>query len=51
MPKPHGHGMRAVLDFRAANLNSVPDRYTIREVGDWVDEVGLVGQKFSLLLT
>ena len=46
MPKPHGHGMRAVLDFRAANLNSVPDRYTIREIPrDCVDEVGLAGSK------
>ena len=45
VPKPHGHGMRAVLDFRAVNLNSVPDRYTIREVRDCVDEVGLLGSK------
>ena len=45
VPKPHGHGMRAVLDFRAVNLNSVPDRYTIREVRDCVDEVGLAGSK------
>ena len=45
VPKPYGHGMRAVLDFRAVNLNSVPDRYTIREVRDCVDEVGLAGSK------
>ena len=32
VPKPHGHGMRAVLDFREVNAASVPDRYTIREV-------------------
>ena len=44
-----GHGMRAVLDFRAVNLNSVPDRYTIREVRDCVDEVGLAGSKVSRL--
>ena len=51
VPKPHGHGMRAVLDFRAVNLNSVPDRYTIREVRDCVDEVGLAGSKvFSTCL-
>ena len=30
MPKPHGQGMRAVLDYRAVNLKSKPDRYTIR---------------------
>ena len=28
VPKPHGHDMRAVLDFRAVNLIYVPDRYT-----------------------
>ena len=37
--------MRAVLDFRSVNLNSVPDRYPIREVRDCVDEVGLSGSK------
>ena len=36
VPKPHGHGMRAVLDFR-----EVLDRYTIWEVRDCVDEIGL----------
>ena len=33
--------MRAVLDFREVNAASVPDRYTIREVRDCVDEIGL----------
>jgi putative transposase len=43
VPKPHGHGMRAVLDFRQINDASVPDRYTIREVRDCVDEIGMAG--------
>jgi transposase InsO family protein len=43
VPKPHGHGMRAVLDFRQVNDASVPDRYTIREVRDCVDEIGMAG--------
>ena len=52
VPKPHRHGMRAVLDFRAVYLNSVPDRYTIREVQDCVDEVCVsLSLKFFLLLT
>ena len=33
--------MRAVLDYRAINLRSKPDRYTIREIRDCIDEVGL----------
>ena len=37
----YGHGMRAVLDFHEVNAASVPDRYTIREVRDCVDEIGL----------
>ena len=43
VPKPHGQGMRAVLDYRAVNLKSKPDRYTIREVRDCIDEIGLAG--------
>jgi len=43
VPKPHGHGMRAVLDFRQINTASIPDRYTIREVRDCVDEIGMSG--------
>ena len=43
VPKPHGHGLRAVLDYRQLNLASVPDRYTIREVRDCVDEIGMAG--------
>ena len=33
--------MRAVLDFREVNNASVPDRYTICEIRDCVDEIGL----------
>ena len=45
VPKPHGHGLRAVLDFREVNNASVPDRYTIREVRDCIDEIGLADSK------
>ena len=41
VPKPHGHGMRAVLYFGEVNNASVQDRYTIREILDCVDEIGL----------
>ena len=41
VPKPHGHGMTAVWDIREVDNASVPDRYTIREVGYCVDERGL----------
>ena len=45
VPKPHGHGMRAVLDFREVNNAFVPDWYTIREIRDCVDEIGSAGSK------
>lgn len=32
--------LRIVLDYRAINLKSVPDRYCIKEVRECVDEVG-----------
>ena len=41
VPKPHEQGMRVVLDFRQINSASIPDRYTIREVRDCVDEIGM----------
>ena len=44
-PKPHGHGMRAVLDFREVNNASVPDRCTICEIRVCVDEIGLSESK------
>ena len=43
VPKQHGQGMRAVLDYRVVNLKSKPDRYTIREIRDCIDEIGLAG--------
>ena len=33
--------LRAVLDFRTINLNSMPDRYSMRDVRECLDEVGL----------
>ena len=35
--------MQAVLDYRAVNLKCKPDRYTIREIRDCIDEIGLAG--------
>ena len=50
VPKAGGRGMRAVLDFWQVNSASVPDRYTIREVRDCVNEIGLHGsQVFSTI--
>ena len=34
VPRPHGHGMQAVLDFREVNNALVPDRYTSCEIRD-----------------
>ena len=41
VPKPHGQGVRAVLDYRAVNLKSKPYTYAIREIRDCIDEIGL----------
>ena len=41
LPKPHSQGMHAVLDYHAVNLKSKPDRYTIREIHDCIDEIRL----------
>ena len=43
VPKPHGGGMRAVLDFRKLNTASLQDRYVIREIRECIDEVGAAG--------
>jgi hypothetical protein len=32
--------LRVVLDFRAVNLKSLPDRYCVEEVRECLDEVG-----------
>jgi hypothetical protein len=36
---------RAVLDFRALNTASIPDKYIIREIRACIDEVGAKGSK------
>ena len=41
VPKLHGQVMRAVLDYRAVNVKSKPDRYTIREIRDRINKIGL----------
>ena len=35
--------LRCVLDFRAVNARSLPDRYSIKEVRECIDEVGKAG--------
>ena len=30
-------------DYRAVNVKSKPDRYTIREIRDCIDKIGLAG--------
>jgi hypothetical protein len=37
--------MRCVLDYRGVNAKSLPDRYSIREVRECIDEVGRLGSK------
>ena len=43
--KAHGQGLRVVLDFRALNAASVPDKYSIREIRDCIDEIGQANSK------
>ena len=38
--KPHGGGLRVVQDFRQLNENTIPDKYSIREISDCIDEIG-----------
>jgi hypothetical protein len=46
--------LRVVLDFRAVNLKSLPDRYCVKEVRECLDEVGksrsLIFSTFDLTL-
>ena len=35
--------LRVVLDYRAVNAKSLPDRYTIKEVRECIDEIGRTG--------
>jgi transposase InsO family protein/ribonuclease HI len=49
VPQNHVEGealpLRVVLDYRRINTNSLPDRYSIREVREYVDEVGRSNSK------
>ncbi len=38
--KPHGNGLRLVVDFRDLNLASMEDRYVIREISECIDNIG-----------
>ena len=50
VPKPHGRGVRIVLDYRALNEKSVPDRYSIRTIDQCIEEIGRAGSTiFSFL--
>jgi hypothetical protein len=54
VPQNHIEGeplpLRVVLDYRRINAESLPDRYSIREVREYVDEVGRANSKiFSAL--
>ena len=50
VPNDGDRGMRTVLDFCQVSSASMPDRYTIREVRDCVNEIGLRGsQVFSTI--
>jgi hypothetical protein len=49
LPPNHPEGdpvpLRCVLDYRGVNAKSLPDRYSIREVRECIDEVGRLGSK------
>ena len=47
VPKASGRGMRAVLDFWRVSSASAPDRYTIREGRDCVDEIWVAWSQAS----
>ena len=40
VPKLHGRGVCIVLDYRALNEKSVPDRYSIRTIDQCIEEIG-----------
>ena len=40
VPKPHGGGLRIVLDYRRLNDATIEDKYMIREVQECIDEIG-----------
>ena len=41
VPKPHSQGIRTVLNYRTVNLKSKPDRYSISEIRECIDKIGL----------
>jgi len=50
VPKKQGKGLRVVLDYRAINQKSVPDKYSIRTVDQCLEEIGHADSKvFSCL--
>ena len=50
VPKPHGRGVRIILDYRALNDKSVPDRYSIRTIDQCIEEIGRADSKKILCL-
>ena len=50
VPKKHGQGMRAVLDYRRLNGKSVMDKYSIRTIDECIESIGRAKSKvFSAL--
>ena len=45
LPDDQPTPLRVVLDYRRINVNSIPDRYTIRDVRECIDQVGRSGSK------
>ena len=46
VPKPHGRGIRIVLDYRALNDATVPDRYSIPSVDEVLNKIGTSGARW-----
>ena len=45
VPKKEGKGLRVVLDYRAINANSLPDRYSIKTVDECIADIGRAGSR------
>ena len=43
VPKKEGKGLRVVLDYRAINAHSLPDRYSIKTVEECIADIGRAG--------
>ena len=43
--KKEGQGLRVVLDYRAINAHSLPDRYSIKTVEECIADIGRSGSK------